>query len=193
MSFWTDKNIEPKRKFRWLLYISGMPQFIVKTVKKPAFKVGSTPHKFLNYEFHYPGAVTWDPVTMTIVDPVQPDSARSLYKILEGAGYVIPTGYAQETPKTISKKAMVDQLGGEIKIVQVDPAGVPIETWTLKNPQIDSVEFDSLDYGSDEILNINVSFKYDFATLETQDATGWTMNTTTLAGGGFGGDDSGEV
>lgn len=186
MTFWTEASVEPKRKFRWLLYLSGMPQFIVKSVKKPAFKVGSTPHQFLNYEFHYPGSVKWDPVSMVIVDPVNPDSAASLYSILETAGYVVPTAYSESAPKTISKAEMVRALGNEIKIVQLNPEGnVAVETWTLKNPQIESVEFDQLDYNSDELLNITIGLKYDFATLETPATQAqWSTNTTDRSAGG---------
>jgi len=186
MTFWTEASVEPKRKFRWLLYLSGMPQFIVKSVKKPSFKVGSTAHQFLNYEFHYPGSVKWDPVSMVIVDPVNPDSAASLYNILETAGYVIPTNYREGKPKTISKKNMVEALGTEIKIVQLDPEGATaVETWTLKNPQIEGVEFDQLDYTSDELLNITINLKYDFAILDTPSTQGkWTSNKTSRTAGG---------
>ena len=53
--FWNEAGLEPKRKFRWLLYLAGMPQFIVKNVKKPSFNVATSNHQFLNYEFYYPG------------------------------------------------------------------------------------------------------------------------------------------
>ena len=108
--FWNQASIEPKRQFRWLLYLSGMPQFIVTDVKKPSFNIASQAHTFLNYEFYYPGKVTWTDVNFSIVDPVQPDSAASLVKILEAAGYVVPDQYTSQAgfPKTISKKAMVD-------------------------------------------------------------------------------------
>ena len=186
MTFWTEASVEPKRKFRWLLYLSGMPQFIVKSVKKPSFKVGTTAHQFLNYEFHYPGSVKWEGVSMVIVDPVNPDSAASLYNILETAGYVIPTNYRESAPQTISKKKMVEALGTEIKIVQLDPEGITaVETWTLKNPQIEGVEFDQLDYQSDELLNITINLKYDFAILDTPSTQGkWTSNKTSRTAGG---------
>ena len=105
MSFWNQASIEPKRTFRWLLYIAGMPQFIVKDVKKPSFTVASTPHDFINYKFHYPGRVEWQDIQVTIVDPVQPDSTASLVKILEAAGYVLPDEFTSQAnePRTISK------------------------------------------------------------------------------------------
>ena len=83
--FWSENSIEPKRAFRWLVYISGAPQFIAKSVKKPGFNVSETPHDYLNYKFYYPGRVDWTPVELTIVDPVQPDSTASLIRILQNA------------------------------------------------------------------------------------------------------------
>ena len=58
MAFWNERTVEPKRKFRWLLYWSGVPQFVIKSVKKPSFQVSNQAHQFLNYEFYYPGRVT---------------------------------------------------------------------------------------------------------------------------------------
>jgi len=165
--FWTEKSVEPKRKFRWLLYWTGVPQFIVKSVKKPSFQVATTPHQFLNYEFYYPGRVTWQDITITLVDPVQPDSTKSLYKMLENSGYVIPHDYSQSGATTISKKAMVESLGTEIKLSQLDADnGTPIETWRIKNPLITGVEFDTLDYSQDELVNITITMKYDYAVIE---------------------------
>ena len=42
------------------------------------------------------------------------------------------------------------------------------ESWILNNPQITSVTFDTLDYSSDEILNVTVGLKYDWATLNEE-------------------------
>lgn len=167
MAFWNERTVEPKRKFRWLLYWSGVPQFVIKSVKKPSYQVSNQAHQFLNYEFYYPGRVTWQPIDITLVDPVQPDSTKSLYKILENSGYIIPHNYTQAAAATISKKGMVEALGTEIKISQLDADGTaPIETWVIKNPLIESVNFDSLDYSAEELLNIQVSIKYDYATIE---------------------------
>jgi len=167
MAFWSEKKVEPKRKFRWLLYWTGVPQFVIKSVKKPSYTVATTPHQFLNYEFNYPGRVTWNDVTITLVDPVNPDSTKSLYKLLENSGYVIPHNYDEAVAATISKAGMVEALGTEIKLRQLDADGVvPIESWVIKNPLITTVDFDTLDYSQDDMLNIQVTIKYDYAYLE---------------------------
>ena len=196
MSFWSQASVEPKRQFRWLLYLSGMPQFIVTNVKKPSFNVGSIPYNFLNYEFKYPGRVTWQPINFTVIDPVTPDSAASLFDILTQAGYVIPPDYnlnPNQGPKTISKENMVKSLGSQIKIAQLDDLGAEIETFTINNPQITSVDFGQLDYSQEGMVNITVTLAYDWATIQTQAAaaagqTRWDINKTRAGGADFVGD-----
>ena len=181
--FWNEASIEPKRSFRWLLYISGVPQFIAKTLKKPGFQVSESPHDFLNYKFYYPGRVEWTPVEITIVDPVQPDSTASLMKILEGAGYVVPSDYNTQDgkPKTISKQSFVTSLGNEISFVQLgantgNQLTNEIEKWTLHNPFITSVDFGNLDYSSDELINVSMTLRYDWATMSSPSST-WEIES----------------
>ncbi len=170
-NFWSEAKTEPKRKFRYLLYFAGMPQFIAKTVTKPSFQVGSSTHSFLQHNFNFPGRVTWQDVSITIVDPIQPDATQTLYQILEASGYVLPPNVAAtaEGKKTITKKAMVAALDA-VRIDTIGPEGANeiLESWTLNNAQISSVNFDSLDYSSDEILNIQIGLKYDWAELNTE-------------------------
>lgn len=171
MSFWNQAKVEPKRAFRYLLYFTGCPQFVISKVSKPGFTVGNQPYQFLNYDFKYPGRVTWDDITMTIVDPVNPDSTASLYKILTESGYQIPTDYAQATAKTVGKLDMVNSLGSEIRIHQLGADGKPNEIWVLHNPLIKNVKFGDLDYSQENILNITMTLSIDWATLDADGLT----------------------
>tara|TARA_B100000282_G_C31709831_1_gene480546 strand:+ start:237 stop:812 length:576 start_codon:yes stop_codon:yes gene_type:complete len=184
-TFWNDAKLEPKRKFRWMLYFAGAPQFIIKSVTKPSFQVQSTNHQFLQHTFHFPGRVSWQDVNLTLVDPVNPDATQALYNILKNAGYQLPTEVVgtEAGYRTISKQKMVTSLG-EFKIQQIDAEGNGannvIETWVLNNPQITSVNFDGLDYSSDEALNIQIGVKYDWAVLNPdgdKDLSGWNLFT----------------
>ena len=169
-NFWTEAKTEPKRKFRYLLYFAGMPQVIAKTVSKPSFTVATATHHFLQHQFHFPGRVSWGDVQMTLVDPIQPDSTASLYAILRESGYVLPPEIGADGGKgmaTLSKEGMVKSLDSHVTIDMIGPGGAEevIESWRLNNPLITSVNFDSLDYTVDELLNIQITVKYDWATL----------------------------
>jgi hypothetical protein len=180
--FWNQASLEPKRQFRWLVYIAGMPQFIATSIAKPSIKVGETTHEFLNYTFYYPGKVTYETISLKIVDPVMPDSTVSLYKILEKAGYTLPSDYSQDDARTISKKAFVDSLGGQIFLEQIGAgsggqSSAPLEKWTLNNPFITSVNFGSLDYKQDGLVEIDITLRYDWASVDTNLAQDtWKLN-----------------
>lgn len=168
-NFWSQSNLEPKRKFRYLLYFAGMPQFMAKSVSKPSFQVGTSQHSFLQHNFNFPGRITWQDVSLTLVDPIQPDATRTLYEMIKTAGYVLPPNVNVDDgsgTKTITKGAMAEMLN-PVRIDTIGAAGTNnvIESWALNNVQISSVNFDTLDYSSDELLNIQISLKYDWAEL----------------------------
>ena len=177
--FWSDKSIEPKRKFRWVLTFNGVPQWILKKVAKPQITVTEAEHTFINYKFYYPGRVEWNEISLSLVDPVNPDASKTMASLIRGAGYVPPHNFlnaqndvapfklngARNAGKiyTMSKQRAVDAVGGRMYIQQIDADGELLEEWALYNPWIKSVNFDELDYESDDILNLEVTIRYDWA------------------------------
>ena len=70
-NFWANAESLPKRGFRFLvqMQIGGKDlTFMAKSVDRPSYTVSSTPHKFFNHTFHYPGRVEWNTITLTLVD-----------------------------------------------------------------------------------------------------------------------------
>ena len=101
--------------------------------------------------------------------------------MIEESGYILPNAVnADDAGKgTISKDKMVQAVGGYMKIQQIGAGGSQdiIEEWKLWNPQITSAQFDSLDYSSDDPLNIQIGLKYDWAELTKPEGDGklWNM------------------
>ena len=178
MPFWTEAHDattkDPKRKFRFQVSFNnitdpngnGAVLWYAKTVSKPSFQIASTEHKYLNHTFYYPGAVSWQDVSLSLVDPVNPDMTLTLSRILEQSGYVIP-GNAIDPASlaSISKGQAVNALG-EVTIIQLDALGSEIERWTLWNAYISEVKFGDLEYGSDELVQLDLVLKYDWARVE---------------------------
>lgn len=170
MAFWTTaQGRDPKRKFRFLLRIANLPeggQWFVKTSDRPSFEVSSTEHKFLNHTFYYPGAVTWNEVSVTLVDPVDPDMQAGIADIIRGSGYYIPTnsdGPGKNTT-TIAKSKAATALG-RVTIDMIDSDGNAVESWILNGAWISGIENSNLEYGSDDMAETTVKFRYDWATL----------------------------
>ena len=69
MGFWGAQGgaiVDPKRQFRWLVTFgnSDLKSWYAKSVKKPSFQIGETPHQFINHTFYYPGRLTWNEITL---------------------------------------------------------------------------------------------------------------------------------
>jgi hypothetical protein len=166
--FWADAVTEPKRAYRWVMNFRGIDQWMMKKVAKPNFTISESEHSFLNYKFYFPGRVEWSEISCTLVDPIQPDASVTLMKLLQDAGYVYPSDIDQAAPITISKKKSIIAIGRSVIIKQIDADGEGVvEAWELKNPWIKSVNFGQLDYQTDDIVEIELTLRYDWAQLLT--------------------------
>ena len=162
---------DPKRKFRFMVRFDGIDTgnalWYAKTAAKPSFTIAATEHKYLNHTFYYPGSVKWETISMSLVDPVDPDMAATLADILVQSGYSPPTDATTDSMGTISKAKAANALG-TVTITQIDSNGDSLEKWTLWNSFITDVKFgDSLAYGTDDLTEMSVTLKYDWARIET--------------------------
>jgi hypothetical protein len=186
--FWNSAQSEPRRAHRFLLNIPNLTngsetgtyqQYLCRTVTKPSYTISEVEHKFLGNTYYYPGAVTWNTVTATLVNAVDPDGNKLLFDALYRSGHTDPNmqadifngtsqprtaadGTLLELPSTLNKQDSLNAFG-DIIIRELGPQGSVIGTWKLKNPFLTNVTFGDLDYASEELLNLELTFRYDFA------------------------------
>ena len=168
MAFWTDAtNKDPKRGYRFTVTLGNMPNgalWYAKSVKKPAPTVTEAEHTFLNHKFYYPGRVEWDTSEVTLVDPVSPDAAAATADILRASGYTPPN--SPNDLQTMTMQKAVSALGSVV-IEQIDGDGKMLERWTLWNAFITGVTYGDLSYDSEDLTEITLTIRYDWAVLET--------------------------
>ena len=177
MPFWSSDHSanaalnDPKRKFRFKIEFDGIQAqpggpvaWYAKTVTKPSFQITNTEHKYLNHTFYYPGAVQWQDVSMTLVDPVNPDVAATLSDIIVAGGYSPP---ADATDLVSMSKAKATNALGVIRITQLDADGNHLEEWRLWNAFITEIKYGDLEYGADDLTELSLTLKYDWATITT--------------------------
>ena len=174
MAFWQSSDLEPKRSYRFQLSIAGqdnkLEEFLVEKVTKPSFTVGESEVKYLNHTFYYPGRVTWNDLSFTIIDVLgEANATARVMKMLEDAGYQIPSS---QDLSTMSKKGSQRALG-EVMIHQYRAeGGKAVETWVLNNAWIKDVKFGDLDYGSEDMQKVDVTLKYDNAYIKLASSEG---------------------
>jgi len=189
MAFWSDSTTNvpaPKRNFRWLLFLGGVPAWICKKVTKPAYSVTEVVHEYLNHKFYYPGRLEWQTIDVTLVDPVSPDAVVTVNNIVKNSGYT--PAESQFDTLTLNKADAVSALG-KVRIQQLGTtraqqgAGIaqgaenlggssplPVEEWILYNAWVKDVKYGELDYTSDDLTEITLTLRYDFAKLNEDNA-----------------------
>jgi len=175
MAFWAAKEMEPKRKYRWTLSfgngVNYIDTFVLKKVSRPSFTQTEAKYEFLNHTFYFPGRLQWEELTITLADALDPNGAANILGLIQQAGYQLP-----ENPNvlsTVSKNSAVTSLNG-LAIVQRNANGDMAEIWHLKNPWIKNVKFSENDYSSDDIHEIELTLRFDFAKLEQMGPVGLT-------------------
>jgi|2_EtaG_2_1085320.scaffolds.fasta_scaffold35521_2 hypothetical protein len=189
MPFFSDTRpggFQPKRGFRFLVSFSelGGTRYMVTDATKPTVAIKKTAHTILNHTFNFPGKVTWgSPSTINFIDAIDPNIGSKFYNALLNAGYVNPdseagliTGITKVQSASTLGEVKIQQLdgGGIILPAGVDPGELPgviddtmiVETWTLKNSWVTSVDWGKLNYGDDNLVKVAVKVEYDYATFE---------------------------
>ena len=174
MAFWTQDygagTKDPKRKYRFKVSIGNIDNngcvWWAKTVTKPNYEITESEHTFLTHKFYYPGRISWGEIEMVLVDPVSPGAVADLNALIKAQGYHIPGEALDEDAKAFQtmSKGKGNTALGIVEIQQLDAEGVAIETWVLKNPFIKGVKYGDLDYSSDDLLDVTLTLRYDWAT-----------------------------
>jgi hypothetical protein len=186
-TFWTQSpNRDPKRGFRFRVEIgSSGPLWYAKKADKPVLSLEEAKHEYLNHTYYWPGRISWNTIKITFTDPVEPDLAGGLIQAMEDAGVRIPAGVQDSAEfRTPSKKSVTDQYnssagalgagGDDIRVIQIDEDGNDLEMWTLKHAWVKNIEFGSLDYSSDDLTEVTVEFRYDWAEFFSGATAGYT-------------------
>lgn len=180
MGFWNVSTTEPTRKFRFMIAASsGLKQlndrwWWATSVQKPKMTVNTNSYQLTNHKFNFPGIVTWDPISITMVDP---GNQALMYFEALSLEYRPPSdpygstygGFRKEPDPEFGHDPAE---GGEapsidkIEIIQYSAGGTPLETWSLHGAFISGLDFGELAYSDDGLVQITLSITYDYATLE---------------------------
>ena len=177
MTFWSSPEADPKRKYRFLVRIfSSEVAWYVKSVTAPSYEITSIEHAFSDHVFNFPGKIKWSDVEVTLVDPAgDNDVVRKTLDLIKKSGYDIPKNPAiennEETAfKTFTKSSLVAN-NGSLIIETQDAEGKTVEQWTLHNAFITMAKFGDFDYNSEDMREISLTFKYDWASCEFKSGT----------------------
>jgi hypothetical protein len=148
-------SAEPLRKFRWILALNGIDAYTARSAKRPGdgrFEV--TTIDFINEKRFLSGKWTPDTFSLSLWDPIAPSAAQKVQDWIR-LNYEITTG----------RMGYADFYKKDFDLKLLDPPGGVAQQWQVKGAWVAQVDNGLLDYGSSDVVNIDLTIQYDKAIL----------------------------
>jgi len=146
---------EPKQANRFILYMDGVPSYLVKGVNGINLTQGEVPLNHINIQHKVKGKTVWGDVQMTLFDPITPSGAQAVMEWvrLHHESVTGRDGYSDFYKKDL----VLDVLG---------PVGDVVSEWILKGAFIKDANFGDYSWDTaDTAVNITMTVAVDYCVL----------------------------
>ena len=146
---------EPKQANRFILYMDGIPSFMIKGVAAVSLSQGTVPLNHINVQRFVKGKTTWGTIGLTLFDPITPSGAQAVMEWvrLHHESVTGRDGYSDFYKKDLT----VNVLG---------PVGDIVSEWILKGAFITNANFGDYDWSSaDTAVELTFTVAIDYAVL----------------------------
>ena len=146
---------EPKTKNRFIMYIEGVPAYLIKTANRPQIQFEEIVLDHINVKRYVKGKAGWETLEFTMYDPVVPSAAQAVMEWVRLAHESVTgrDGYSDFYKK-------------DVDIQILGPVGDIVEQWKLKGTWIQAANFNDMDFASSDPVEISLTLRYDYAILE---------------------------
>ena len=146
---------EPKVKNRFIMYIEGIPAYLIRAAARPTITFEEIVLDHINTKRYVKGKGAWEPLEITLYDPIVPSGAQAVMEWvrLHKESVTGRDGYSDFYKKDVT----FNMLG---------PVGDKVEEWTLKGAYISAANFGTIDWSVNESADITLTLRYDYAILQ---------------------------
>lgn len=143
----------PSLQFRYMVTTSKLPGavFYARSAQQPGFQNNPVTVEHINAYFKVKGKTRWDDLTMSCYQ-FEGITAPDFWKYLQ-QHQVVPGAVDQYAPS----------YKHDMQIMILNPLGVPIGTWKLIGAFYSSVAWGQMDWGTDDVIQVDVTMAYDYA------------------------------
>ena len=146
---------EPKLKNRFILYVDGIPAYLIKGVSGMGFSQEEITLNHINVYRKIKGKAKWDDIEMTLFDPITPSGAQAVMEWvrLHHESVTGRDGYSDFYKKDVT----INILG---------PVGDIVSEWIIKGAFIKSAKFGDYSWDDENAAQeITVSIGMDYCIL----------------------------
>ena len=145
---------EPKVQNRFIMYIDGIPSYLVKGVTSPQFTDNVIKLDHINTYRKLRGKREWQNMTLNLYDPITPSGAQA---VMEWArlGYESVTGRA----------GYADFYKKDVTLNALGPVGDIVGEWIIKGAFVQNSNFGQYSWSSDEAVQVDLTLAMDYCVL----------------------------
>ena len=145
---------EPKVANRFIMYIDGIPSYLVKSASSPSFTDGVIKLDHINTYRKIRGKREWQNMTLNLYDPITPSGAQA---VMEWArlGYESVTGRAGYS----------DFYKKDVTLNILGPVGDIVGEWIIKGAFVQSSNFGQYNWSTEDAINVELVLAMDYCVL----------------------------
>lgn len=137
---------EPILQHRFMVYIDGIPAYLIKKIDGIGFEDGEVIIDHINTYVKHRAKRRWKDITLSLYNPVAPSGAQAVME-WSRLQYELVTG----------RSSYLDIYARNLKFVAIDPIGSIVNEWIIKYAYIKDVKFGDWDWSSDAYTTIDLT------------------------------------
>jgi hypothetical protein len=146
---------EPKQSNRFILYMDGIPSFLVKGVGGINVAQTAVALNHINVQRYVKGKTIWGAISMTLFESITPSGAQAVMEWIR-LGHESVTG----------RDGYSDFYKKDLKFNVLGPVGDIVSEWIIKGAVVTSANFGDYNWDDDgTIVNIALEVQPDYCIL----------------------------
>jgi hypothetical protein len=146
---------EPKQSNRFILYMDGIPSFLVKGVGGINVAQTAVALNHINVQRYVKGKTIWGAISMTLYESITPSGAQAVMEWIR-LGHESVTG----------RDGYSDFYKKDLKFNVLGPVGDIVSEWIIKGAVVTSANFGDYNWDDDgTIVNIALEVQPDYCIL----------------------------
>jgi len=146
---------EPKQTNRFILYMDGVPSYLVKGVGAVSLTQTAVALNHINVQRYVKGKTIWNTIQFTLYDAITPSGAQAVMEWVR-LGHESVTG----------RDGYSDFYKKDIRFNVLGPVGDIVSEWVIKGAVITEVNFGDYNWDDDGTpVNIQVTVQPDYCIL----------------------------
>jgi len=146
---------EPQVANRFIMYIDGIPAYLIKKMTAPGFDAGEIMLDHINVYRKLKGKVKWDDMSMELYSPVSPSAAQSVMEWVR-LSHESVTG----------RDGYSDFYKKDLRLEILGPVGDIVGEWIIIGAYVKNAKFGEFDWANDQYVTINMTVTPDYCILK---------------------------